>query len=107
MQNHTRAEESLAAATPAFADLLHLAETRDSGQIRRIAQFIAASYNGECYKFDLLELRMLDVAISDKMLVCLDCLRWAISDLYRLVPDGDARIQTMIDRWGLRPTTND
>lgn len=107
LQNHIRAEESLAAATPAFADLLHLAETRDSGQIRRIAQFIAASYNGECYKFDLLELRMLDVEISDKMLTCLDCLRWAISDLYRLVPDGDARIQAMIDRWGLRPTTND
>ena len=107
LQHHIRAEESLVAAAPAFADLLHLAETRDSGQIRRIAAFIAASYNGECFKFDLLDLRILEVAISDKMLICLDCLRWAVSDLYRLVPNGDARIQAMIDRWGLRPKAND
>ncbi|MBK6865982.1 MAG: hypothetical protein IPG91_22000 [Ideonella sp.] len=106
LQHHIRAEESLVAATSAFADLLHLAETRDSGQIRRIAEFIAASYNSEGFKFDLLDLRVLDVAISDKILICLDCLRWAVSDLYRLVPDGNARIQAMIDRWGLRPKAN-
>ena len=107
VQHHIRAEESTAAAAPAFADLLHLAETRDSGQIRRIATFIAASYNGESFKFDLLDLRSLDVEISDKMLTCLDCLRWATSDLYRLVPDGDARVQAMICRWGLRQDTNE
>ena len=36
------------------------------------------------------------------MLCCLDALRWARADLYTLVPDGDARVRAVIDRWGLR-----
>lgn len=104
--NDLRAEAALAAAIPAFAELLHLAETRDSGQIGRIARFLTATYNGECFTFDLFDLRCVDLEISDKMLACIDCLRWATSDLYRLVPDGDARIQAVMDRWGLRPTTS-
>ena len=34
------------AGAQAFARLLTLAETRDSGQIPRIARFLAATYNG-------------------------------------------------------------
>lgn len=86
----------------AYARLLNLAETRDSGQIEKIAKFLAATYNGTAFKFDLFELRMLDVAISDDMLSALDALRWGKADLYRLVPDGEKRIQALIDRWGLR-----
>jgi len=67
------------------------AETRDSGQVRRVALFIAATYNGEAFPFDLFELRAVDEAISDDMLLCIDELRWGQSDLRSRVPDGDRR----------------
>jgi hypothetical protein len=96
-----RAQAAQAAAAQAYARLLGLAETHDSGQIRRVAQFLASTYNGEAFPFDLFELRAVDVEISDDMLVCLDALRWAKADLFNLVPDGDKRVRAVIDLWGL------
>ena len=90
------------AGAQAFARLLKLAETRDSGQIPRIARFLAATYNGHAFSFDLFELRVVDVAISSDMLCCLDALRWGRADLHTLIPDGDDRVRAVIDRWGLR-----
>lgn len=84
----------------AFARLLKIAEERESGQPRRVAQFVAATYNGRAYPFDLFELRAVDVDISDDMLCCLDALRWGRSDLYRLVPDGERRVRAVIRQWG-------
>jgi hypothetical protein len=89
------------AGTLAFTRLLTLAEERDSGQISRIAKFLAATYDGQAFQLDLFELRAVDVAISDDMLCCLDALRWGRADLYTLVPDGDARMRAVIDRWGI------
>ena len=86
-----RKGEATAKAGHAFQRLLQLAETRDSGQVRRVALFIAATYNGEAFPFDLFELRAVDAAISDDMLLCIDALRWGQSDLHSLVPDGDRR----------------
>lgn len=86
----------------AFARLLTLAETRDSGQIPRIARFLAATYNGKAFPFDLFELRALDIAISNDMLCCLDALRCGRADLHTLIPDGDDRVRALIARWGLR-----
>jgi len=94
--------EATAKGGHAFERLLKLAETRDSGQVRRIALFIAATYNGEAFPLDLFELRAVDVAISDDMLRCLDALRWGQADLYRLVPEGDRRVKAVIDQWGLK-----
>jgi hypothetical protein len=91
-------------AAHAYDRLLHLAETRDSGQARIIAQFIASTYNGTASKFDLFDLRALDVKISDDMLAGLDALRWGKADLFRLVPDGEKRLQAVIALWGLQPT---
>lgn len=96
-----RASEAQAAAAHAYARLLNLAETRDSGQIRRVAQFIASTYDGATFPFDLFELRTFDVAISDDMLVCLDALRWGKADLYKLVPDGDRRVKAICASWGI------
>ena len=90
------------AGTQAFARLLTLAEERDSGQIPRITRFLAATYNGQAFPFDLFELRAVDIAISNDMMCCLDALRWGRADLYTLVPDGDARLRAVIERWGLR-----
>lgn len=86
----------------AYARLLALTEHRDSGQIVRVVRFIAATYNAQAFSFDLFDLRTLDAAIGDDMLLCLDALRWGVADLYKLVPDGDARVRSLIDRWQLR-----
>ena len=97
-----RSGEATRKGAQAFARLLQLAETRDSGQIPRVARFLAATYNGQAFQLDPFELRAIDIAISDDMLCCLDALRWGRADLYTLVPDGDARVRAVIDRWGLR-----
>ena len=97
-----RKGEATAKGGHAFQRLLQLAETRDSGQIPRVARFIAATYNGQAFQLDPFELRTVDIAISDDMLCCLDALRWGRADLYTLVPDGDARVRAVIDQWGLR-----
>ena len=98
----SRACEATRKGAQAFERLLHLAEQRSSGQIARAAGFIAATYNGDAFKLNPFELRCVDVAISDDMLLCLDALRWARTDLYRLVPDGDRRVKDVSQRWGLR-----
>jgi hypothetical protein len=97
-----RAHDATVIGAQAFGRLLALAERRNSGQIARVVQFIAATYNGQAFKFDLFDLRALDVQISDDMLRCLDALRWARADLHTLVPDGDARVRSVIDHWGLQ-----
>lgn len=96
-----RKSEATAKGGHAFQRLLTLAETRDSGQVRRVALFIASTYNGEAFPFDLFELRAVDEAISDDMLLCLDALRWGQADLWRLVPDGDRRVRAVIELWSL------
>lgn len=93
-------------AIPAFERLLKLTETRNSGQILKVATFLAATFNGDDFKFDLFELRAVDKQISDDMLACLDCLRWCTSDLYRLAPDGEKRVEKVIKAWGLLPQSN-
>ena len=64
--------------------------------------FIAAVYNGQVFPFDVYELRAVDVAISDDMLLCLDALRWARADLHTLVPHGQARVLGLLEEFGLR-----
>lgn len=98
----TRSRAATTSGAQAFARLLRLAEERESGQIVRTARFLAAVYNGQSFPFDVFELRAVDVAISDDMLLCLDALRWGRADLHTLVPDGDRRMQAVIARWGLR-----
>ena len=97
-----RAQRAQAQAAQALERLLRLAETRDSGQIRHVACFIASTYNGQVFPLDPFDLRSVDVAISDDMLICLDALRWGKTDLYKLVPDGETRILAMCDTWGLQ-----
>lgn len=48
------------------------------------------------------EMRALDIAISPDMLCCLDAPRWSRADLQTPIPDGDARVRAVIERWGLR-----
>jgi hypothetical protein len=91
-----RSQAAQAQAAHAYARLLGLAETYESGQARIIARFLAGTYNGSAHPFDLGELREVDVAIGDDMLVCLDALRWGLADLHKLVPNGEERVQALI-----------
>ena len=97
-----RKAEATAKGGHAFQRLLQLAETRDSSQVHRIALFIAATYNGEAFPFDLYELRAVEEGISDDMLLCIDALRWGQTDLHSLIPDGDRRVRAVIEKWGLK-----
>lgn len=97
-----RTRQATLATAQAFTRLLQMAEERDSGQIQRIAHFLAATYNGQAFPFDLFEWRAVDVSNGDDMLCCLDALRWARADPYTLVPNCDARLRAVIKRWGLR-----
>ncbi|TDM06553.1 MAG: hypothetical protein C4K60_18685 [Ideonella sp. MAG2] len=98
-QLDARSRQATQAGALACERLLRLAEQGDSGQIRRIACFLAATYNGRAFPLDLYELRAVDVAVSDDMLCCLDALRWGRADLHTLVPDGDARVRAVRHCW--------
>lgn len=94
-----RAGEAQAKAAHAYARLIDHATGSDSGQARRIAQFIAAAYNGHDYAFDLFDLRALDVEISDDVLACMDALRWGKLDLHHLIPNGDEMVRNILRTW--------
>jgi hypothetical protein len=98
----SRSQEATLKGAQAFGRLLNLAENPDSGQVRRVALFLAAVYNGQAFPLDPFELRAVNIAISDDMLRCLDALRSARADLHTLVPDGDARVRAVVELWGLR-----
>jgi len=103
LQWDERARVAQAASAQSLARLMQLAERSDTGQAARVARFLAATYNGHSYAFDLFELRAVDVEISDDIIACIDALRWGKADLYKLIPDGAARIEAAITAWNLRP----
>jgi hypothetical protein len=98
-----RASQAQGRAAQSFARLLKIAEDSDSGQARRVARFIAATWNGESFPLDLFELRAVDVDIADDMLACIDAIRWAKADLWTLVPVGEQRVARVISTWGFTP----
>jgi hypothetical protein len=93
-----RARVATGAGVVAFAELLDLAETSQSGQGRHIARFLAGLFNGTAFPLDLYDLRLVDIALSDRMLACLDAHRWAEADLHTLVPQ---RVLAVLERWSI------
>lgn len=96
-----RASTAQAKAAHAFERLLGISEQTDTGQARRVAQFLASTYDGQTFPFDPFNMRAVDVSISDDMLACLDALRWAKADLHKLVPEGERRVRSMCKAWGI------
>ena len=95
-----RATQAQARGAHALARLLAIAEHQHGGQARRVAWFLASLYDNAVL-LDPFDLRAVDVVISDDMLACLDTLRWAKADPCDLVPDGQARLRRLIERYGL------
>lgn len=56
-----------------------------------MARFLASTFNGAAFPFDLFELRTL---------ACIDALRWGKADLHRLLPDGEQRVSAVLFAWG-------
>lgn len=96
-----RAQDAQAKAAQAYSRLVQIAERHDTGQAARVARFLASTYNGILYPLDLFELRALDVALADDAMACIDALRWGKADLYKLLPDGEARLAAVLQSWGI------
>lgn len=83
----------------AFERLLDLAETRDSGQIERIAQFLAWVW-GVKKEISCDFLMSLDRAIGDDMLAVLQAIRWNRISVAYLAVNGHKRIPEALHDWG-------
>ncbi|MBA9913582.1 hypothetical protein D7S65_14425 [Ralstonia insidiosa] len=97
-----RASKVQASAAQAYDRLMRLAESSSAGQVHTVARFLASTFDGQAFPLDPFDLRAVEVTISDDMLLCLDALRWGKADLYKLVPDGNARLLAICQAWGLK-----
>lgn len=93
-----RAAEALRIGTPALERLIVLCEQSQSGQTHKIATFLGACWNGRRH-FNLYDLRAVSRAFSDDMLLVLDVLRWGSVAFECVVPDGNARIIGILEKW--------
>lgn len=97
-----RARQSLADGEQAFERLLSVAEKKaDTGQAGVIVSFIASVLG--LSKFDLYDLRRLDVDSADDVMACIDTIRWRKAHLADLVLDGWTRARTISADWGFAP----
>lgn len=86
-----------------IASLKYLYEVaqRDSGQCRYIAGFLAGLYNGYRFPFNLIDLRCIDSALFDHCMNVLKMDRQPEKEVHEYFPDGGAKWEAMIRRWGL------
>ena len=94
-----RSLEATQASAPAFARLLKLAEERDSGQIPRIARFLAASYNGQAFPFD--HGAHAGVTVGDERVQVGTAPAQRVQAAQHVVADRDVH-GAQFERWGLR-----
>ncbi|MDM0030503.1 DUF7673 family protein [Variovorax saccharolyticus] len=104
MLDYPESDASRAAAVrrragAAMDRLLVLAEQGCGAEIECVAQFLASTYSPDVFAFDPFDLRRVNVATSDDMLLCLDALRWGRAELYELIPYGEMRIQDVMKDW--------
>lgn len=102
-KKHTESENARYNAThngiEAFERLLTYAETRRSGQIQRIAQFLAGAW-GVAPGLKLDCLLSLDKSIGDDMLHVLNAIRWNVVAVFDLAIDGRKRVPAALRAWG-------
>lgn len=84
-----------------FERLIHMAETRNSGQIERVAKFIGACWDD--HGFCPCDLRSLDQQIGDDMLAVLDAIRYGRIAVYEMADNATSRVPALLRLWGLMP----
>lgn len=92
--------ERMGSAQKALDRLLTLAETRESGQIKTVALFIGACWNGSRH-FDFFDFRCLDWEIKEDMFAVLLAHASGCGDIDYMLPDGHKRVVQVLDRWGM------
>jgi hypothetical protein len=88
-----------AAGTQALHRLLIAGETMEGGQVRHIARFLGACWNGARH-FDFSSLRAVDRKTANDMLAVLNALSHHVS-LAEMVVDADARIEAILEANGM------
>lgn len=83
----------------ALERLIHLAETRSSGQIRYVAEFLAAVWG--VTNLDMDTLKGLDEDIGADMIAVLNSIRWHRVGVYAMAVDARKRIPAVLKAWGL------
>jgi hypothetical protein len=77
-KDERRAAAARWAAAQTLSRLLQIAERSDAGLAYAVAEFLASYFNGRAFPFALFDLRAVDLAIGDDMLLRLDTLRGGI-----------------------------
>ena len=88
---------------PALRRLLELCESRNSGQIHKVARLLAGLYNGCAFPFDLTNLRCLDSSILND---CISVIRMDAcpkKEVHRYFENGDDRWQKLITKFRITP----
>jgi hypothetical protein len=78
-------------------------ENPNSGQARRLVQFVAALYNGYDYPFDLTELRALDARLADACLDYLNYDRLGKREVDRHLSGGEKELRQWLMDYGIDP----
>lgn len=98
MRGHTATKKGRVA----LERLIQMAETRQSGQIGKIALFLWCIWDQtEKSRFDLFDMCGLDVAISDDILSVLDAIRWMQVPIYLMAEHLNKRMPKILHKWGL------
>lgn len=92
--------EKLAAGRQALDRLLTMAATQHSGQIKHVALFIGACWNGRRH-FDFFDFRSLDPEIQEDMFSVLLAHATGLQDIENMLPDARARIIDALICWGM------
>lgn len=104
-QENTEFEIAQYAATrngiQAFERLMHLAETRRSGQIQSIAQFLAGVWGADP-GLKLESLKGVDKSIGDDMVAVLNAIRWNQMPVLNLGIDSRNRVPAALRSWGYK-----
>lgn len=95
-----RARRAHANGAKAFERLLRIAEGSGTGQASKVAEFVAATVGH--VRFDMFNLRAVDLAISDDILICLEVIRWGKFPITHLVADGQVRVERVSYEWNYR-----
>ncbi len=91
------------AGVPALRRLFELCESRDSGQISRVARLLAGLYNGTAYRFDLTDLRGLDTEILEDCLAVLRMDANPRQEVHEYFKDGNRRLHSVFRKFGITP----
>jgi hypothetical protein len=98
----TRGHTATKKGRDAFYRLMQMAETRQSSQIKKIALFLWCIWDQtDKSRFDLLDTRALDTAISDDILSVIDAIRWGKVPVHLMSEDLHKRMPKMLRKWGL------